>query len=113
MRCKNLDVWKRSCRISVDVYKYFIDSKDYSFKDQVTRSSLSIASNIDEGMEKDSNKDKARFLNISQGSVSELITQIYIGIEIDYIKKDIGTKWIDELEQIIKMLSTLKKSLNK
>ena len=113
MRCKNLDVWKRSCRISVDVYKYFIDSKDYSFKDQITRSSLSIASNIAEGMEKDSNKDKARFLNISQGSVSELITQIYIGIEIDYIKKDIGTKWIDELEQIIKMLSTLKKSLNK
>lgn len=111
MNCKNLDVWKRSCRISVEVYKYFKTEKDYSFKDQITRSSLSIASNIAEGMEKDSNKDKSRFLNISQGSLSELITQIYIGIEIDYIKKDVGLSWIDELEQIIKMLSNLKKSL--
>jgi len=112
MICKNLDVWKRSCRVSVEVYKYFKTSSDYSFKDQITRSSLSIASNIAEGMEKDSNKDKIRFLNISQGSISELITQIYIGIEINYIGKDIGIKWIDELEQILKMISNLKKSLN-
>lgn len=111
MNCKNLDVWKRSCRISVEVYKFFSDCSDYSFKDQITRSSLSIASNIAEGMEKDSNKDKIRFLNISQGSISELITQIYIGIEINYIKKDTGIKWINELEQILKMISNLKKSL--
>jgi four helix bundle protein len=111
LNCKNLDIWKRSCRVSVEVYKYFATLKDYSFKDQITRSSLSIASNIAEGMEKDSNKDKSRFLNISQGSISELITQIYIGIEIDYIKKEIGLQWIDELEQIIKMISNLKKSL--
>lgn len=61
-------------------------------------------------MEKDSNKDKIRF--ISQGSISELCTQIFIGIEISYIEKNIGLKWIDELEQIIKILSKLKKSLN-
>ena len=111
MICKNLDVWKRSCRISVEVYKYFSTLKDYSFKDQITRSSLSIASNIAEGMEKDSNKDKVRFLNIAQGSTSEFITQTYIGIEINYIERNVGLKWIDELEQIIKMLSSLKKSL--
>lgn len=111
MNCKNLDVWKRSCRISVEVYKYFSVCNDYGFKDQITRSSLSVASNIAEGMEKDSNKDKVRFLNISQGSISELVTQIYIGIEIDYIKKEIGINWIDELEQILKMISNLKKSL--
>ncbi len=106
-------MWKRSCRISVDIYKYFARCSDYGFKDQITKSSLSIASNIAEGMEKDSFKDKIRFLNISQGSISELITQIYIGIEIEYIEKSIGLKWIDEAEQILKMLSMLKKSLNK
>ena len=111
MICKNLDVWKRSCRISVEIYRYFQESKDYGFKDQITRSSLSIASNIAKGMEKDSNKDKIRFLNVSQGSISELVTQIYIGIEILYIKKETGLKWIDELEQLLKMISNLKKSL--
>ncbi len=112
MKCQSLDVWKRSCKVSVEIYKFFSNSKDYGFKDQITRSSLSIASNIAEGMEKDSDKDKVRFLNISQGSIAELITQIYIGIKIDYIDKTMGLMWIEELEQIIKMITNLKKSLN-
>ncbi len=53
MKCEKLDVWKRASRLSVKVYAYFKDNKDFSFKDQITRSSLSIASNIAEGMEKE------------------------------------------------------------
>eukprot|EP01155_Anaeramoeba_flamelloides_P000959 Anaeramoba_flamelloidesa1053970_27.p2 GENE.a1053970_27~~a1053970_27.p2 ORF type:complete len:103 (+),score=2.38 a1053970_27:1622-1930(+) len=96
MRCENLDVWKRSCRLSVEVYKTFSECKDFGFKDQITRSSLSIGScnpagtrtNIAEGMEKDSNKDKIRFLNISEGSIAELITQIYRHRDRLYKKRD-------------------------
>ncbi len=112
MKCENLDIWKKSCRLSVEIYKYFSNCKDYGFKDQITRSSLSIGSNIAEGMEKDSNKDKIRFLNISEGSIAELITQIYIGIEIDYIEKDIGLNWKKELDEISKMIKSLKRNLN-
>ncbi|MEA3352940.1 MAG: four helix bundle protein [Campylobacterota bacterium] len=112
MRYENLDVWKRACRLSVEVYKHFKDSKDFGFKDQITRCSLSIGSNIAEGMEKDSNKDKIRFLNISEGSIAELITQIYIGIEIDYIEKEIGMKWKNELNELSKMIKSLRKSIN-
>lgn len=110
MKCESLDVWKRSCRLSVNIYQHFSNAKDYGFKDQITRSSLSIASNIAEGIEKDSNKDTMRFLNIAQGSVAELITQIYIGIEIGYIPKEIGLNWRNELNEIQKMLSSLKRS---
>lgn len=108
MKCENLDVWKRSCRLSVEIYKHFMQSKDFSFKDQITRSSLSIASNIAEGMEKESEKEKGRFLEISKGSAAELTTQIYIGIEIGYIDKKVGFNWIKELTEILKMLSGLK-----
>ncbi len=111
MKCEKLDVWKRACRMSVNVYKHFSSCKDYGFKDQITRSSLSVASNIAEGMEKESDKEKVRFLNISQGSTAELITQLYIGIEIEYIGKDIGFSWIQELNEINSMLSGLQKSL--
>ncbi len=110
MRCERLDVWKRSCRLSVDIYKAFAACKDFGFKDQITRSSLSVASNIAEGMEKESDKDKSRFLNIAQGSVAELITQIYIGIEIGYIEKELGMQWVRELNEIQRMLNTLKKN---
>jgi len=110
MRCERLDVWKRSCRLSVEVYKNFASCKDYGFKDQITRSSLSIASNIAEGVEKESDKDKARFINIAQGSSAELITQIYIGIEIGYLEKAIGMIWVKEINEILKMLNGLRKS---
>jgi four helix bundle protein len=110
MRCERLDVWKRSCRLSVEVYKSFASCTDYGFKDQITRSSLSIASNIAEGIEKDSNKDKSRFINIAQGSSAELITQIYIGIEIGYLEKSIGMTWIKEINEILRMLNALRKS---
>ena len=110
MRCERLEVWKRACRLSVNIYKVFASCKDYGFKDQITKSSLSIGSNIAEGMEKESSKDKNRFLNIAQGSTAELITQIYIGIEIGYIDKTEGMSWVKETNEILKMLSALKKN---
>ena len=109
MRCENLDVWKMSCRVSVEIYRYFKECKDYGFKDQITRASLSIPSNIAEGMEKDYPKEKSRFFEISKGSTAELITQIYIGIEIDYIEKAVGLEWIKKLNEISKMITGLSK----
>jgi len=49
---ENLEVWKRSCRLSVNLYKSLGSCKDYGFKDQITRSALSIPSNIAEGYER-------------------------------------------------------------
>ena len=107
MKCENLDVWKRACRTSVEIYKLFQNCKDYGFKDQITRSSLSIASNIAEGIERFSNQETIRFLDIARASSAELITQIYIGIEIGYINKETGIKLKNEIEEISKMITSL------
>ena len=111
MKCTTLDVWKRSARLSANVYKEFVTCKDYGFKDQITRSCLSIPSNIAEGMEKESIKENNRFLEIARGSLAEFITQTYIGMEIAYIKHDVGNAWIQEGEDILKMIIGLQKSL--
>ena len=95
--------------MSIEVYRYFKTCKDFGFKDQITRSSLSIPSNIAEGMEKEYPKEKNRFLEISKGSIAELITQIYIGIKIDYIEKSIGLDWIARLNEMSKMINGLSK----
>lgn len=85
MKFEDLEVWKRSVRLSSELYKSFTDCKDFGFKDQITRSGLSIPSNIAEGSERSSQKDFIRFLHYAKGSCAELRTQIYIGIEIGYI----------------------------
>ncbi len=72
---------------------------------------LSVPSNIAEGVERDSQKDFARFLQYSKGSCGELRTQIYIGMEIDYIKPEIGRLWIQETKEISAMLVGLLKSV--
>nr|MBF0683147.1 four helix bundle protein [Pseudomonas sp.] len=50
MDFERLDVWKLSARRSVDVYRELAGCRDFGFKDQVTRSALSVPSNIAEGM---------------------------------------------------------------
>jgi len=76
---ENLDVWQRSVALSVEIYKHFRDNKDFGFKDQITRSSLSIPSNISEGYERKSIKEKNHFYSIAKGSAGELWTQISVG----------------------------------
>jgi four helix bundle protein len=109
---ENLEVWKRACQLSVDVYKTLKDLKDFGFRDQITRSSLSIPSNVAEGKVKPTGKDKMRFLHIANGSCAEMRTQTYIGIKIEYIDENTGHKWIKETKEISAMLAGLIKSLD-
>ncbi len=113
MKCKKLDVWKKSAALSSEIYLQLANLKDFGFKDQLTRSGLSIPSNIAEGLERISDKEKIRFLDISRGSLAEAQTQIYIGMKINYIDTNIGNNWIKELEDIGKMLTGLINSISK
>lgn len=106
-RFEDLEVWKRSARLSANLYEAMIDIKDFGFRDQITRSGLSIPSNIAEGYERNTDKELANFLNYAKGSAGELRTQVYIGMEIGYISTEIGKGWIEECEEISKMLHGL------
>ncbi len=110
MKFEDLDVWKRSARLSADIYRELACLKDYGFRDQITRSGLSVPSNVAEGIERDSNRECLKFLAYAKGSCGELRTQIYIGIEIGYIPKDKGKKWIAETKEVSAMLSGLIKT---
>jgi len=107
-----LQVWKRSVALSVQIYKHFKKCNDYAFTSQITRSSLSIPSNISEWYERETIKDKNRFYTIAKGSAVELRAQIIIGIEIGYIEKAIGEKWTTETRELSAMLTGLIKSNN-
>ncbi len=111
MKCKSLDIWKRSSRTCSDIFVYFKECKEYGFKDQLTRSALSVPSNIAEGVEKISDKDTIRFLDIARGSIAEAQTQIYIGMRVGYIDSATGNEWINEYDEISKMVTSFIKSI--
>ena len=107
MNFENLEVWQRARRLSVAIYRNLTDLKDRTFRDQITRSSLSMPSNVAEGFERQSQKDCIVFLSYAKGSCGELRTQIYIGMDIGYIPKDVGQQWLAEATEISLMLGGL------
>lgn len=108
---EELEVWKKACRLSVDIYKLLKDTKDFSFRDQMQRAAISIASNIAEGAERDSIREYIRFLHIAKGSAGELRTQLYIADKVGLIEMEKRQKLCAELIEISKMLQGLIKSL--
>ena len=53
MNFEKLEVWKRSARLSAEIYKETTDLNDFGFRNQLTRSGLSIPSNLaGEGQQK-------------------------------------------------------------
>ena len=108
---ENLEVWKKSKCLAVSVYKSMARCRDYGFKDQITRCSLSVVSNIAEGMERKTKPDKVRFLVIAKGSIAEFKAQTQVGMEIDYIEHNLGCRWLAESEEVSKMLQGLINSL--
>lgn len=107
MKYKDLEVWRRAVVLSVEVYRELSDLKDFGFRDQITRSGLSVPSNLAEGYERETNKELIRFLYIAKGSCGELHTQIIIGSNIDYINKQTVTKWLQETKELSTMLGGL------
>ena len=110
MRFEDLDVWKRSARLSAEIYKELEGLKNFSFRDQITRAGLSVPSNIAEGYERESQKECIHFLSYAKGSCGELRTQIYIGIDISFIDKITGKRWIKETIEISSIISGLMKT---
>ena len=109
---EDLQVWKRSTRLSVDLTNYLSDCNDYAFKNQLLRSAISIPSNIAEGAERQSEKEFRYFLNVAKGSAAELRTQIYIGMETTVLEEKMSKKMIEELKELSSMLQGLIKSLD-
>ena len=60
-------------------------SKDYGFRDQIQRASVSIMSNIAEGFERGSNKEFIQFLFIAKASAGEVRSLSYVALDLDYI----------------------------
>ncbi len=93
------------------LYKVTASLKDFGFREQLTRSGLSVPSNIAEGMTRESVKEKKRFLDIARSSLSEARTQIYIGIDIGYLPKQQAQEWLVETRELSAMLNSLKNKL--
>ena len=108
---EDLQVWQRSKLLAIRVISELAASKNYSLKDQMTRSAISIPSNLAEGAERKGPKEFANFISYSSGSCAELMTQIMIAKEVYQLEENAANELIEECREISKMLYGLRKSL--
>ena len=103
-RFEDLNVWQNAVEFSITIYKTLSNCKDFSFRDQICRASVSIPSNIAEGFERQYNKEFIQFLFIAKGSAGEVRTQLLIGKRLSYISDN---DYIILNQEIIKISSQL------
>ena len=111
---RKLDVWKKSMDFVKHVYQVtetFPKAEIYGLSSQMRRAAVSIPSNLAEGAGRKGKKEFSQYLNIAQGSISEIDTQIELSFILNFIEKDLYIDLMDELNTISKMLFGLTRSL--
>ncbi|MCQ1060727.1 four helix bundle protein [Photobacterium sp. ZSDE20] len=107
MNYKKLKVWKDSYQQALDVYKAIDSCKDYSWKDQIRRSCISVLSNIAEGDKRFSDKEAVRFFFIAKGSNGELATQLMLARDLSYLRPSTANPLIQRTGHISAQLGAL------
>lgn len=104
---KELIIWKRGIeivKITYNLVKQFPAEEKFGMVSQITRSAVSIPANIAEGSSRNSDKDDARFLQLSLGSAFEVQTYLVIAKEMNWTKLEEIEKLELLLEEEIKMI---------
>ena len=112
---EKLEVWKESKELCILIYKLtesFPENEKFGLVSQLRRASISVSSNIAEGSGRNSNKDKAHFTNIAFSSAIEVLNQIIISQELNFIKKEDYIIIRSKIESITNKLNSLRNYQN-
>jgi len=106
-RWKKLEVWKKADDLALSIYKYtkkFPKEEIYGITSQLRRAALSIPTNIVEGYSRKGDKELARFVSISLGSLAEAKYLIYFSGRLKYFQANESIELTDGYDELGKML---------
>jgi four helix bundle protein len=110
---EKLAVWQKSIAFADLVYastRSFPGEERFGLTNQMRRAATSIGSNIAEGAAR-ADPDFGRFLGYAAGSVYEVVTQAYIAKNQGFLPEDQFIRIHSDAEEIARMLSGLRNSL--
>ena len=110
---EKLEVWKDSVEFVKLIYKVtkqFPDEEKFGLVSQLRRASISISSNLSEGTSRITNKDKAHFTTMAFSSAMEVLNQLIISKELEFIKEDDLLELRKHMSKITNKLNSLRKA---
>jgi len=107
---RELEVWQEARILVKQVYRTtnsLPKSEKFGLASQINRCSVSIPANIAEGCAKYSNKDFARFLQISLGSAYELETHLMLCEDLGFVSSHEISPVLEKIHRLQKRISSL------
>jgi len=109
---EKLEVWQDARLFVKEIYiitKLYPNEERFNLCSQIQRASISIVSNIAEGLSRNSDKEKIRFIEIAYGSLMEVYCQLQISADLSYI----STEQLDLLRLSIDKIANKLNALNR
>ena len=110
---EELLIWQKGQDLAVLTYDTYRDNRDWGFKDQICRASVSVSNNIAEGFGRRSSVEFARFPDIAKASSNEVRSMSYLGFHLGYIDESQRVQFLAMTEEISKMTYAFMQTLNK
>ena len=113
-RYKDLEVWTRSHALVLRIYELtnrFPANERFGLTSQLRRAAISVPANIAQGSKRRTNQDYARFLNISEGSLSETDYLLLCSKDLGYLSPADFDVLSQETDEISRMLYTLRQKV--
>jgi four helix bundle protein len=110
---EKLRVWHDARAFIKKIYlisKAFPKEEQFGLISQIRRAAVSVASNIAEGSSRTTTKDRAHFTQIAYGSLLEILSHLYVAVDLEYIKKIQLQDAKKDIISLTKQLSSLRKS---
>jgi len=111
---RDLEIWRKGILLSRDIYRLiegYPEKERFGIISQMQRAAVSVPANIAEGWARTGAKEFAHFLNIANGSLAELHTFLVVSGELGYLGRDNFSVYEKRVEELQKMIYSLKKSL--
>ena len=110
---KNLNAYIAAKNLVSQIYAVinsFPQEERYALSDQLRRAVISVPSNIVEGVNRISDKEKSHFLEIAYASLMEVYCQIDIATDLGYIDVDKNNELVQSINTVAKLISGLRRS---
>ncbi|HEX9423170.1 MAG TPA: four helix bundle protein [Pyrinomonadaceae bacterium] len=115
-RFEDFIAWQKARKLTADIYRITSEgnfARDFGLKDQIRRAAVSSMSNLAEGFERGRPAEFHQFLSVAKGSCAELRTQLYVALDVGYLKLSTFNVLMAEATEVGQILGGLRRSVER
>lgn len=113
-KLEELEAWQEARLLCKWIYILTVNypkSEEYNLKKHLRESARGTASNIGEGFGRYFFKEKLRFYGIAKGCLDEVKSDLYISFDVGYIKEEVLTKYVRQVDKVAAKINGLISSI--